>query len=151
MKRDTVAAGTWIGIWGTVLIILLSYLEMTFGILNTPPWNIAADVFLTSANIKTLYGLIIGMAGTLALGIATTLFIAAILRLTGTDYAWLKGVIVANAIGFGTMGLFMPMLNISENIQSEPWTNILALLDLTIFGLFTGYMLKKSFQQRVEK
>jgi len=39
--------------------------------------------------------------------------------------------------------LFMPLLNIAPQIQSQPLTNLFALIILTIFGVVVSIILKE--------
>lgn len=141
--KDAFGAATISGIIGTVIMDFLAYIVIALGIPITSPWNIAADVFLSWSQVNSPIGMILGIIGTIALGIATAILLVIVLKLTGTDLAILKGVIIASAVGFASMGLFMPLLNIAPQIQFQPLTNLFALLILIVFGVVVSYILKK--------
>ncbi len=141
--QDSIAAATIVGIIGAVLMDLLVYALVVLGIPIITPWNIAADVFLKWDKVNSNIGLLLGVIGTIALCVGTAILIVLLIKLTGTDFAILKGIITANTVGFGSMGLFMPLLNIAPQIQSQPLTNLLAVVILTILGATMSYILKK--------
>lgn len=142
--RDSILICTILGVIGSILINTIMYLALLSGLSVTPPWEIAADVFLESNLVNSPLGLLIGLTGTIALSITTAILILIVFNLTGSDYSILKGIVTANALGFVTMGLFMPLLKISPNVQSQPLTNIFALLNLSIIGAVMSYIIKKS-------
>jgi len=141
--RDSILICTILGVAGSVVMNVIMYLALLFGLPVTSPWEIAADIFLTSNLINSPLGIFIGLTGTVALSIVTAVLILTVLNLTGVDYSTLKGIVTANALGFVTMGLFMPLLKISPHVQSEPLTNILALINLSIMGALMGYFIKR--------
>ncbi|MFZ3101023.1 MAG: hypothetical protein WA131_11890 [Desulfitobacteriaceae bacterium] len=141
--KDSIGAATVAGIIGAVLMDFLVYALMILGIPIITPWNIAADVFLKWDVINSDLGLLLGVIGTIALGVTTAILIVLLIKLTGKDFAILKGIVTANAIGFGAMGLFMPLLNIAPQIQSQPLTNLLSVALLTISGATMSYILNK--------
>ncbi|MHB9095872.1 MAG: hypothetical protein ACYC21_14495 [Eubacteriales bacterium] len=140
--KDSALQVTVTGIIGSIVIDLIMFLVLLSGVKVTPPWEIAANVFLTTKYLDTASGVILGLIGTIALGIASASLILLILKWTGYDYAVLKGILVTNAFGFLTMGLFMTLLKISPWIKSETVTNYLALIVLTIAGAVMSTILK---------
>ncbi|ATW27509.1 hypothetical protein [Candidatus Formimonas warabiya] len=131
------------GIIGAVIVDGLTYLCLQLGIATSTPWEIASSIFLNPPLIYTPSGIIIGFIGTIALSIATSLLISCILSATGFEYAWLKGIIAANALGFINLGLFMRLLNIWPQIRNEPATNFVALFCLSVLGIIQAILLKK--------
>ncbi|MEL7567974.1 MAG: hypothetical protein AAGU27_24285 [Dehalobacterium sp.] len=141
--KDSIGTATIVGIIGTIIMDSLSYILIALGIPMTSPWNIAADVFLSWSQVNSPIGIFLGIVGTMALGIGTTILLVIVMKMTGKDFAILKGVVVANAVGFASMGLFMPLLNIAPQIQSQSLTNLFALIILTIFGVIVAFVLGK--------
>lgn len=140
--RDSIARGTLAGLAGAVVMNLIMYLIVFLGVNTLQPWQIAADVFLTWEQVNTPLGMIIGLIGSLALSIASALLTVFVLEWTGYDFAILKGIITTNSFGFVTMGLFMPLLKITPQIQAEPVTNLLGFVNLTIMGTITSLITK---------
>lgn len=140
--RDTITVGTVAGIIGAVVLNIFIYILRLLGVKTSTSWDVAADIFLTPAKIHTLPGFFIGLVATAALCVGSAIIITIVLKAGGSDNAWLKGLLVANAIGFGTMAL-MPPLGIAKHVQSEPVTNIVALVALSLFGVVTSYIIVK--------
>lgn len=141
--KDSVVQVTFAGIIGALVMDLIMYLVILLGVRTTGPWVIAADVFLTPDYVYSVSGTIIGLIGTVALNVTAAAMILLLCKLTGFDYAVLKGILTVNAFSFITMGLFMPLLNIAPQIRQQPVTNYLALLVLSIIGGIEAYILKK--------
>lgn len=141
--KDSVVQVTTAGIIGAFVLDVIMYLVASLGVKTAVPWEVAADVFLTPGYVHTAAGTVLGLIGTAALNIAAAALTLILFKLTGFDHAVLKGVIITNAFGFITLGLFMPLLNIAPQIQQQPVTNYLALAVLTIIGSVNGYVLKK--------
>lgn len=140
--KDSVVQISVAGFVGALVMDLLMYLISFFEFNVTLPWQIAADVFLTANYINTLSGVILGLIGTVALNTAGALFCFLVFRITGYDYAILKGILTFNAFSFISMGLFMPLLKISPQIQSQPLTNFVALAVLIVTGAVVGVLLR---------
>lgn len=149
--RDSIVRGTLAGLAGAVTMNIIMYIIIYLGVNTLHPWQIAADVFLTWGQVNTELGMIIGLISTLALSIATALFTVFVLEWTGYDFAVLKGIITTNAFGFVTMGLFMPLLRIAPQVQSNPVTNLLGFLNLTLMGIITSLIAKHYKLERAGK
>jgi hypothetical protein len=141
--KDSIVKVTITGIIAAIFMSIVVYLFLLFGLEISTPWEIAADVFLVQELVLTPIGTLLGFIGTIALNIASAGGILLILIWTGFDYPVLKGIVVTNAMGFGGMGLFMPLLKIYPQIQNEPLTNLAALFILTLTGALMGYILNK--------
>lgn len=141
--KDSVVQATVAGLVGAAVMNMIMFLLLIIGVRTTPPWEIAADVFLAADLINTTLGVVIGLVGTVALSIASAVIILLVFKLTGYDFAVLKGIIATNAFSFAMMGLFMPLLNIAPQIQKDALTNMLALSTLTVIGSVMALVLLK--------
>lgn len=141
--KDPIGAAAIAGIIGTAIMDLLAYIIIKIGIPMISPWNIAADVFVIWDLVDSQIGIILGLIGTLALGVGTSILLVFVMKITGKEFAFLKGIVLTNAVGFASMGLFMPLLNIAPQIQLQPLTNLLALIILIVFGITVAYILKR--------
>lgn len=137
------------GLIGGVLVNVLTYVFRWLGVRTSTPWEIAANVFLNPNYIHTISGIIIGFIATIALSAATALVLSFVLKWTGYNMAWLKGIICANAFGFITLGFFMNLLHIWPQIRNEPETNLTALIILSILGIIQAVLLKRWQQNLV--
>lgn len=131
------------GLFGAALTNGLTYLFRLIGVKTSLPWEIAANVFINPRFVHTLSGIIIGLAGTIALSTGTAIIIAYLMRATGYNRAWLKGLLCADAFGFITLGLFMKLLNVWPQIRNEPGTNLVAFTVLSILGISQALLLQK--------
>lgn len=136
--KDSVLQVTVAGLIGAAVMNLVMYALLFLGLDVTMPWAIAADVFLTAQLAGTPLGIAIGLVGTVALSIASAALLPLVLVWTGLDFAILKGILATNAFSFVTMGLFMPLLRISPQVQRQPLTNLVALGILTVTGAVMG-------------
>lgn len=141
--KDSILKATLTGIIGALITNTVMYVMILLGLKTATPWQVAADIFLTPSYINTASGVIIGLIGTVSLGITSAFLILLVLRWTGYDYAVLKGIITVNALNFITMGLFMPILKIAPQVQKQPTTLYLALFSLTLAGAVMAFALKK--------
>lgn len=141
--KDTIAVGTFAGTIGIAILDLSTFISRMAGIRTSTPWDVATLVFLNPRYLGTVSGYIVGLSGSLAMGIAIGIITALVIRISGHDYALLKGVLVAEAIGFVTLGFFAPLLGIAAFLKNEPATNIFALVNLFIFGLVVGFVIKR--------
>ena len=135
------------GLIGALLVNGLTYFCRFVGVRVSTPWEIAASVFVNDRLIHSTAGIALGLAGSIALSTACALLIAFVLKWTGANKAWLKGIICADALGFITMGLFMRLLDIWPQIRDEPETNIEALFGLTMLGIVQAVLIKKWQQE----
>lgn len=149
--RDSVAVATLAGIIGAAVMTIVMYIISFFGLEIPHPWQVGADVFLTRELVDSPLGVIIGLMSILALSIASAFLIVLILKQTGYDYAILKGIIAANAFGFITIGLFMPLLHISPQLQRQPLTNLIALINLSLIGAIMALIIKQYRGERVSR
>jgi hypothetical protein len=131
------------GLIGSVLTNGLTYIFRFIRVKTSLPWEIAANIFLNPHLIHTPAGVIIGLIATVALSTGTALLIAYILKWTGSNMAWLKGIICADAFGFTTLGLFTRLLNIWPQIRNEPGTNLIALITLSVLGITQALLLRR--------
>lgn len=139
------------GLLGAALVNGLTYFFRWLGIPTGTPWEIASNIFLNPQYIHTTPGIIIGLTATVALSTAIALVISFVLKWTGYNMAWLKGIICADAFGFITLGLFMNLLHIWPQIRNEPGTNMAALIILSILGIVQALLLKKWRQKLVSQ
>lgn len=141
--KDTFTIGTLAGTLGSLFLDLVSFLARLTGIRTSTPWDVAASVFLNQQYIGTVSGYIVGLAGSLALGVAAGIATAFLLRFTGNDYYMIKSIIIAESFGFAGIGFFAPLLGVAKFLRNEPATNIFALFGLLVFGLVCGFVIMR--------
>lgn len=139
--RDVAPVSLLTGLAGAAVVDGLTLLERLLGLKTQTPWGIAADIFLRPVTAHTMGGVILGVIGSIALSVALALAIYLFLRLSGRDYAPLKGVLAAEALGFVTMGVLAPLLHIAPGLKGDLTTNYVALVNLAVLGLAEGYLI----------
>ncbi|HEX7713157.1 MAG TPA: hypothetical protein VF531_03980 [Bacillota bacterium] len=130
------------GIIGAAFVNIATYIFRFLGVKTSTPWEIGASVFLNPGFIHTVSGVVIGLTASVALSTAVALVIAYVLKWTGPNQAWLKGIICADGLGFINLGFFMRFLDIWPQIRNEPGTNLMALTVLSILGIIQALLLK---------
>ena len=117
--RDVAPVSLLTGLAGAAVVDGLTLLERLLGLQTQTPWGIAANIFLRPSAVHTTGGVILGVIGSIALSIALALAIYLFLRLSGLDYAPLKGVMAADALGFVSLGVLAPVLRIAPGLKSD--------------------------------
>lgn len=141
--RDSVAGISLAGFIGAAFVAGLSLVGRILGIPVMPIWEISALIFLKGGSSRTPSGIFLGLVATVALCITTSAIIYLLLRLTGRDFWWLKGVVGANAFTFVNMAFFMPLLGIAPFIRTDPTSHIIALILMTLLGLLQAGILTR--------
>lgn len=141
--RDSILGVTIAGAAGAAVVDVLSAIARAVGLPIAAPWKIAADVFLARELVNTPLGITLGIIGTLGLSTAISIAILLVLGWTGSDLAWLKGLICANAFGFVTLGAIGPALGIYPAIQRQPLTNFAAFVGLSLLGIVQARFLAR--------
>lgn len=138
--RDAAYVSTVAGLAGGVVVNGLTYVQRMSGIRTMTPWGVAAKVFLRPDLAATAAGTILGLIVSMGMSVAAAFLVYLFLRLAGRDYALLKGVLIAESLGFGTLGLFPSLLGIAGELRSSPTTYFVALVNLAALGLTLGWL-----------
>ncbi|CAA7603316.1 Hypothetical protein DEACI_4139 [Acididesulfobacillus acetoxydans] len=139
--RDSIV-GIFIGsLIGAAVINGFSLLFYVLGISPFTAGAVAAEIFLRNNLVHTPSGIFIGLVATTALSFGTATLTWLILRWTGKDWAWLKGIIAAQAFTFLGVGLFMPLLGIAPSFRNYGLAHIAALANMIFLGLAQGLWL----------
>lgn len=138
--RDTAYVSAAAGLAGAAVVDGLTFLYRLFGIHTRTPWGVAAEVFLRPGLARSPAGVVLGLIVSAGLSIAAAFLICLLLRLTGRDYAVLKGVLVAETFGFVSLGLLAPLLGIAQGLKNDPVTYYVALVNLAALGAVQGWL-----------
>lgn len=141
--RDIAPISMFAGLAGAAAVDGLTLLERVLGVRTRTPWGVAADIFLEPAQAHTAAGTVLGLVATVALSTAVAMLIYGFLRVSGHDYALLKGSMAALAVGFVTMGFFAPLLGIAPQIRGDLVSNYTALVNLTVLGAWQGWLIRR--------
>lgn len=142
--RDTITIGTIGGSVSTVIFLVANWvIAAIFGFNYTSSIAGTASIYLNPDYVYTVAGYILGTVNTFLLGSIVGVLVAITLRLSGTDYYFLKGIGVALFWKMGTFGILAPIANISPHIKNEPQTMVLAMLNFFIMGIVSAFIAKK--------
>lgn len=139
--RDSIVGISVGSLIGAGIVNGSSLLFYLLGISPFTAWTVAAEIFLRKSLLYTPVGIIIGLIATVALSFGTAVLTLLIMRWTGKDWAWLKGIIAAHAFSFITVGLFMPLLGIAPSFRNYGLAHIGAFGNMTFLGLAQGLWL----------
>ncbi|MFZ5641277.1 MAG: hypothetical protein ACOY4Q_11410 [Bacillota bacterium] len=139
--RDSIALGAVTGVAATVPQLIVNYISFQLGFAKYYAFQLSGGIYLLKNLTDNLWGLILGgivWEFTAAfLGIVTVY----LLRWTGRDYWWLKGVLVSNAIMFIIIYGFVFGLVGPKVVPRDIETNFSVLLENLIFGVTTAYLI----------
>ncbi len=141
--RDIAIVSVWAGLAGAAVVNGVTLAERAAGLNTQTPWGVAADIFLVPAKAHTPAGTMLGLIASIVLSAGVAFLIHLFLKWSGMDYAPLKGLITALAIGFITMGFAAPLLKIAPGIRSDLVSNFAAFLNLSLLGLAEGYLVRR--------
>jgi hypothetical protein len=139
--RDEIALGCLTGITATIPQLIFDFISVQLGYSKHYAFQISASIYLTrELTIKPL-GLLLGglvwEAMAAFLGVLTVL----LLRFTGKDYWWLKGLAISNILMYIIVFGFLYTLGIARIIPLDIPTNMTVFIGNVIYGLTVGYLI----------
>ena len=143
--RDIAYVSTLAGLAGAAAMDGLTFLQRAAGIPTQTPWGVGARVFLRPDLARGPGGVLLGLLVSLAMSIIGAFLVALFLRAFGTDHAALKGILVLDALGFITLGLFAPLIGIASSLRGDLVTNLVAVVNLTVLGAVQGGLVRRLF------
>jgi hypothetical protein len=104
-------------------------------------WNIAADVFINTAQVHTPLGNVLGLLGDLTIGGMLGIVVGLTLKWTSPKNYLLKGWGLGLAAWFLFFGVLLHNLPHSQgSAPVDPLVNIVAFLGHSIFGIVTAWV-----------
>ena len=104
-------------------------------------YQISAGIYLFPHLANDPMGIALGLIVWLFQAIGLGIIIVYTLKITGKDFWWLKGLIVSNTIMYIWMYGILLTLGAGEIVPFDMRTNWTILVDNTIFGLLTPYLI----------
>lgn len=139
--KDGTALGAFSGILATMPQLIFDYLSVTLGYSHYYAFQLSGSIYLQKELTYMPAGLILGglvwESQAILLGILTVYYI----RATGTDYWWLKGLIISNAIMYTVIYGFLFSLGGAKIVPLNIPTNFTVLIGNVIFGLALAYFI----------
>ncbi len=139
--KDLIALGTLTGIIGTIPPLILNFITTILGFSQYYSFQLSGSIYINEPDTYTFWGMVLGgvvwefMAA--GLGIATVLLI----RKTGKDFWWLKGMIISNMIMFIFIYGFFFALGAPKVVPWDLKTNWSVLIENILFGLTMSYLI----------
>lgn len=139
--KDGTALGAISGILATIPQLIFDYLSVILGYSHYYAFQLSGSIYLLKKLTFMPAGLILGgvvwESQAILLGILTVYYI----RATGTDYWWLKGLIISNAIMYTVIYGFLFSLGGAKIVPFNIPTNFTVLIGNVIFGLTLPYLI----------
>ncbi len=140
--KDTIAIGALAGIIGSIQISIVNFIFLALGFTITPGWNPFAEL-LSRNYTHTLWGVMVGLVGQTCNCSLWGVFIAYILKFTGKDFWWLKGLGVGAIAWLTTTGLISQMLDLAKETSNRPADQFMIPFNLFLFGFIVAYLIKQ--------
>ncbi len=139
--RDTVLAGTFAGIAGGLFYQVFVWVLLLSGIAQTTPFRLGAYVLVRpGVNLSSLPAQGLGAAQHFALASLFGIIIVYLLRLVGTDFLAVKGLVYGGIIYFLIYGVLAKAVIPVHILQPDLTTSIVHLFGNLFFGLTTTYI-----------
>lgn len=140
--KDFFFAGIIFGIISGLFFFGLVYSWNLFGITTRTPWGDVAAIFFNPPEVHMfeaeLLGFILALAGPVIIAILLCLLV----KLSRKDYIYVKSIVISEAIAFFTFAVFYPAVGLKYQKHSIA-TNYSAFVNLLIFSLILGYLVKR--------
>lgn len=140
--KDFFFAGFILGIISGLFFFGLVYSWNLFGITTRTPWGDATAIFFNPPEVHMFWGELLGFILALAGPVTISILFCLLVKLTGKDYIYIKSIVLSEAIAFFTFAVFYPLVGLKYQKHSIT-TNYSAFINLIIFGLFLGYLVKR--------
>jgi len=138
--KDRITLGTIAGLVGTIPQILISFISFKIGYAQYFSYQLAAGVHLEKTLAGKPMGLFMGgliweLTGSI-LGILILFFVIK----TGTDFWWLKGILIANFFMYTVIYGFVFDMGSANVLPEDIGTNFTEMVGNTLFGLTSAFL-----------
>ncbi|NLP36060.1 MAG: hypothetical protein GX357_00195 [Firmicutes bacterium] len=141
--RDRIALGVLAGIIATIPAILVNMLSVNLGFAKWYSHQIGGSIYLHPGLTDSLQGFLLGALTWLIPAMALGIITSYVIKATGEDFWWLKGIAVTlicmHLIVYG----FLYSLGGATIVPFDFATNISIYVENIIYGLTLGYLIKR--------
>jgi hypothetical protein len=130
------------GIIGGFFHNLILLILLVAGLKTRTYWKDMAEVFFNAPQVHTWYAQLFGFIASLFMAGLNGVFIAAIIKITGRDYLYIKSISLSSGMGFLVFMILYPALGLNF-LQHSIITNYVALFTFIIYGLIIGFLFDK--------
>lgn len=146
MLKDRILAGTIAGMVATLFKYVPNIILWKMGIVQNLYFHIASSALIRPEDVKTVWGLILGVVVDIITGGALGLLIIYLLKFTDRDYWWYKGLIAGNIIWLWGLGVTIN-LGAARIVPLDPIFRLISLGEHQIFGLVGAYLIVKWYPE----
>ena len=137
--RDGFALGAISGVIGTIPQIIFDLISVQLGYSKFYAFQISGSIYLYKSLTYRPMGLILGGLIWETTGVLLGIITVYLIRLTGKEYWWLKGLVVSNLFMFTIIYGFLFSLGAARIIPWDIPTNVTIFMGNIIFGLVMSY------------
>ena len=128
------------GIIGVVVRDLYDLAMVLFAHSKNAIWNIASDIFVSTPQVHTFLGVILGLLADMVVGGLLGILVGFTIKLTGPKNYWLKGLGIGQVAWLFFFGILLHNLpHIEKTAPVVAGPNILSYIGHSIFGLVTAW------------
>lgn len=140
--KDKITLGAAAGILANLITSIIDIVLYKLNINKFIHFHIAASAYFPVRDVNTLPALIIGGISDFTVAAVFGVIIVYILFLTGTDYFYVKGLMVSLLYWLLLYGMIL-RLNIARIDPTDPGTNLVHLATHIILGLLISWIVTK--------
>lgn len=147
-QKDTFVIGVIAGIVGGTVYQGFVWVFYLIGIAKITPYHLGAYILIKpGSDITSISSQLLGMVQHYALSVLFAVIALYLLRIMGTDYAWLKGLFWGAIIYFLVYGLLAKAVIPVGILQPDLVTSTIFMFGNVIFGVVTVLTLVKYFDK----
>lgn len=141
--RDRIALGVFAGITATIPSLLVNFLSVNLGFAKWYSHQISGGIYLHPGLTDSIQGIILGLLIWLIPAMTLGVITSYVIRATGEDYRWLKGIGVTLVCMHLIIYGFLYSLGGATIVPFDFATNISIYIENIIYGLTLGYLIKR--------
>ncbi|NLM53003.1 MAG: hypothetical protein GX197_09340 [Firmicutes bacterium] len=141
--RDRIALGVFAGITATIPSLLVNFLSVNLGFAKWYSHQISGGIYLHPGLTDSIQGIILGLLIWLIPAMTLGVITSYVIRATGEDYWWLKGIGVTLVCMHLIIYGFLYSLGGATIVPFDFATNISIYIENIIYGLTLGYLIKR--------
>lgn len=141
--RDEIALGAAASLVATIPQVIFDFISYQLGFSKYYAFQISGSIYLTRGLAGKGEGLILGGLVWEFMAVLLGVFTVYILKFTGRDYWWLKGIAISNMVMFIIIYGLLHSLDSATIIPLDFQTNLTLFIDNIIFGLIMSYLISR--------
>lgn len=146
MFKDRILAGTIAGMIATLFKDIPNIILWKMGVVKHLYLYIASSVLIRPQDVTTVWGLVLGVAVDIITGGTLGILIIYLIKFTGRDYWWYKGLILGNVVWLWGLGVVINF-GASRMVPLDPIFRLTSLIEHQIFGLVGVYLVLKWYPE----